>query len=168
MKKHQKYCICENDKPLKRELITKKYTFGGLDHVTLIGVEYFKCDVCGEEFYGYGNMIQLHQVIANALITKKGLLTGKEIRFLRKYLGYSGPIFGSLVKYEKETIYRIEGGSQPVTPSYDRLVRFLVASKLPSRDYDLHDLILKNELREFKRLELEQDRGGEWGIKKAG
>ncbi|MBI4406085.1 MAG: hypothetical protein HY537_18140, partial [Deltaproteobacteria bacterium] len=71
-----------------------------------------------------------------------------------------------LVRYEKETIYRIEGGSQPITESYDRLVRFLVASKLPDRDYDLHDLILNNQLRDFRRLELTQDRAGEWEIKK--
>jgi putative transcriptional regulator len=162
-----KYCTCENKKPLKRRRVTKKYAEGGLEGVTLIGVEYYKCDVCGEEFYGYGDMEQLHRVIANALITKKGLLTGKEIRFLRKYLGYSGPVFANLVQYEKETIYRIEGGGQPVTESYDRLVRFLVASKLPDRDYDLHDLILKNQLRDFRRLELQQDRSGEWEIRKA-
>ncbi|MCX6102689.1 MAG: YgiT-type zinc finger protein [Proteobacteria bacterium] len=162
-----KHCICENKRPLKRQRVTKKYTVGGLDHVTLVGVEYYKCDVCGEEFYGYGDMEQLHKVISNALITKKGLLTGNEIRFLRKYLGYTGPVFGSLIQYEKETIYRIEGGGQPVTESYDRLVRFLVASKVPDRNYDLHDLILKNQLRDIRRLEFEQRRSGEWEIKKA-
>ena len=146
--------------------ITEKYTLGGLNNVTLVGVEYYKCNVCGEAFYGYGDINQLHGVIANALITKKGLLSGKEIRFLRKYLGYSGPVFGNLVKYEKETIYRIEGGGQPVTDSYDRLVRFLVASKLPDREYDLHDLILKNKLHDYRRLELEQHRSG-WKMKKA-
>jgi YgiT-type zinc finger domain-containing protein len=162
-----KHCICENKKALKRQRITKKFTEGGLESVTLIGVEFYKCGLCGEEFYGYGDIEQLNQVIAHALITKKSLLTGKEIRFLRKYLGYSGPVFASLVKYEKETVYRIEGGSQSITESYDRLVRFLVASKLPNRDYDLHNLILKNQLRDFRRLEVEQRQSGTWSIKKA-
>lgn len=161
------YCICENNKTLKKQLITRKYVVGGLDNVTLIGVEYYRCDVCGEEFFGYGNIEQLNQVIANALLKKKGLLSGSEVRFLRKHLGYSGAMFAELIGYEKETVYRIEKGKQSFAPSFDRLVRYFVASKLPDRDYDLHELILKKQFHDVHRLQLKHMRSGKWEVKKA-
>lgn len=160
-------CICENRRPLRKKYVTKKYTAGGLTNVTLVGVEYYKCDKCGEEFFRYGNMDQLHQVIANVLITKKRLLSGSEIRFLRKFLGYSGAVFGKLIGYQKETLYRIEGGQQQLTESFDRLVRFLVANKLRDRNYDLQDLILKNELKNIGRIELTHTKMGKWKVKEA-
>lgn len=161
------YCICENNKPLKKQIITRKYNAGGLDNVTLIGVEYYRCDKCGEEFFGYGNMEQLHQVISDALLRKKGALTGKEIRFLRKHLGYSGAVFAELLGYEKETVYRIEKEKQGFAPSFDRLVRYFVASRLPDRNYDLHDLILKDKLQDVRRLELRASKTGKWEVKTA-
>lgn len=160
-------CICDNKKPLKKQPITTKYTAGGMPNVILFGVEYYKCEKCGEEFYGYGNLDELHQLIANVLITKKGLLSGKEIRFLRKFLGYSGAIFGKLVGYRQESLYRMEEGNQPLTESFDRLVRFLVASKLRDRNYDLQDLILKNQLRKVKRIEIQHTKTGKWKLKMA-
>lgn len=160
-------CICDNKKPLKKKYITTKYTAGGMPNVTLIGVEYYKCDKCGEKFYGYGNPDQLHQLIANVLITKKGLLSGKEIRFLRKFLGYSGAVFGKLIGYRQESLYRIEEGNQPLTESFDRLVRFLVASKLRDRNYDLQDLILKNQLKNVRRIEVRQTKAGKWKLEEA-
>lgn len=160
-------CMCENKKPLKREFITKKYVFGGLDNVTLIGVECYRCDVCGEEYYGYGNIVELHKLIANTLIKKQGLLTGKEIRFLRKYFGLSGAMFAELLGYEKETIYRIESEKQSFAPGFDRLVRFFVSSRLPDRDYELHDLILNKKLQNIRRIEIKRTKKGDWELKKA-
>jgi putative transcriptional regulator len=159
-----KYCICPNKKPLKRQVITKKYEASGLDNVILIGVEYYHCPKCGEEFYGYHNIEQLHTVILNALVQKKSLLTGKEIRFIRKHLGYSGTVFAKLIKYEPETIYRIENGGQAVTEPFDRLVRFFAASKSPNRDYDLHDQLLKGELTDRENVRIKQNRSGEWKL----
>ena len=76
-------------------------------------------------------------------------------------------MFAELLGYEKETIYRIENGKQNFAPSFDRLVRYVVSSSLPDRDYDLHDLILKKKLQDIKRIEVQRTKKGNWELKKA-
>ncbi len=159
--------MCDNKKPLKKTKITHKYKECGLDNVTLVGLEYFRCEKCGEEYYGYGNMEKLNEVIANTLIRKKEFLSGFEVRFLRKHLGYSGSMFSKIIGYDGATLSRLEKGAQPVTKAFDRLIRFTVAAKIPDRNYDLHDQILKGEGMELKRIELTAMAHGEWKLKVA-
>lgn len=161
-----KCVMCNNPKPLKKKFITKKYTECGLDNVILKGIECHKCEVCGEEYFGFHNMDQLHAEIARALITKKGPLVGKEIRFLRTYLGYAGAVFAKLIGYRHETLSRIENHKQSSTKTLDILVRSLVANKFPDRNYKLHDMWLKEEGTPFKRIELKSQKDG-WHIKLA-
>lgn len=161
-----KCVICENPKSLKKKRITKKYTECGLDNVVLRSVECHKCDVCGEEYFGFNNMDQLHAEIARALIAKKGLLIGHEIRFLRTYLGYAGAVFAKLIGYRHETLSRIENHKQSSTKTLDILVRSLVANKLPDRNYKLHDMWLRESGESFKRIELRAQKDG-WHVKLA-
>ena len=44
--------MCDNKKSLKKTKITHKYKECGLDNVTLVGVEHFRCEKCGEEYFG--------------------------------------------------------------------------------------------------------------------
>lgn len=161
-----KCAMCENPKSLKKSRITVKYKDCGLDNVTLVGVRYYKCDRCGEEYFGYGNTEILHKIIAQILLIKSGFLTGKEVRFLRKQLGYSGKMFARLIGYEHETLSRIENDKNPVTPAFDRVVRFAVAERIHDRDYDLHDELLKGG-EKFKRIELVATNQGDWKLKLA-
>jgi putative transcriptional regulator len=159
--------MCDNNRPLKKLKVTHKYKECGLDNVTLSGVEYSRCDKCGEEYYGFGNMEKLNQAISSVLLRKKNFLTGNEVRFLRKHLGYSGVIFAKIIGYDASTLSRIERGLQPVTKAFDRLIRFIVVSKLPDRNYDLHDQILKNDGLKLDRIELTSTKHGEWKLKAA-
>jgi len=163
-----KCCNCENKKELKKEITNYKYKECGLDNVVLMGVSIIKCEMCGEEYYNFGDIEQLHNKIAELLLTKSDLFTGKEIRFLRKNLGYSGAMFAHLIGYSHETLSRIENGAQKVNESFDRLVRFAVADRLPkNRDYDLHDTILNNCGQKLVRIELHRTIKGDWKEKLA-
>lgn len=159
--------MCENKKNLKKSNTTFKYKACGLDNVTLIGVVSYRCNECGEEYVSFGNLENLHNTIASVLLKKRDLLTGKEVRFLRKHLGYSGAMFSRLIGYGHEAISRIETGANPVTESFDRLVRFTVAAKLPDREYDLHDQLLNNSGTKMNRIELTSIGHGNWKLKKA-
>ncbi len=159
-------CIeCENPNILKSKKITLKYKDCGLDNVTLHGVECFKCNKCGEEYLSYGDQEKLHTLIAEVLIRKKENLTGEEIRFLRTYLGYSGIYFARLTGYTQETISRFENNKKEVVLSFDRLVRSLVANKLPDRNYDLHEMWLNEKGTTFKRIEVNARKDG-WHLLK--
>lgn len=143
-----------------------KYKECGLDNVTLRGVDSHKCHQCGEEYLGFGDQEQLHSLIAKALTLKKGILTGKELRFLRTFLGLSGAMFAARVGVSKETVSRFENDKQPLSKTFDVLVKSLVANKLPDRDYDFHDSWLNQQSRDIKRIELNAKKDG-WHLKMA-
>src|SRR5262249_4671935 len=135
----------------------------GLDNVILHGVEHSRCKVCGEEYYGFGSQAKLHELIAKLLIEKKGLLNGKEIRFLRTYIGYSALMFSELTGHAKETISRFENEKSPITKTFDLLMRSLVANRLPDRNYDWHDLLLNKKGMILKKIELNA-KDGDWSL----
>jgi putative zinc finger/helix-turn-helix YgiT family protein len=158
--------MCENKEELKKGVTTLRYKDCGLENVTLHGVEYFKCPDCGEVYYSFGDIEKLHQTIARVLIQKKTLLNGHEVRFLRSYLGYSGTYFARLTGYAKESISRMENGKQKIIKPFDRLVRSMVATRLPDRDYHWHDLWLREEGKSLKRIELRAKNKG-WILEEA-
>ena len=71
---------------------------------------------------------KLMQVIASALVLKPSQLTGKEIRFLRKYIDFTGEQFGAKLGLTKEHVSRIENEKHPVGAQTDRLIRYLAIS----------------------------------------
>lgn len=138
-------CVeCGGVSTMKPENITHKYKESGLDNVILKNVVRLHCSKCGEETFNFGDIEQLHNLIATTLIKKKKLLTGKEVRFLRKYMGYNSQIFAKLLRRTPETISRMENASE-VSDQFDRLIRFVVMTKSPDRKYDLHDQILRGK-----------------------
>ena len=154
---------CQSKRDLKKLSINYKYKACGLDNVVLLGVSVMRCEDCGEEYYNFGDIEKLHKKIAEILLTKSDLLTGKEIRFLRKNLGYSGAMFAHLIGYSHESLSRIENRAQKLTESFDRLVRFAVADKLPkNRNHDLHNLILNNSGQKLLKIELIRTPSGDW------
>ena len=157
---------CTYDKTLKSTRITHKYRESGLDNVTLHGIQYEKCPKCGEEYFGYGDMEQLHALIARVLVSKKMPLTFREAKFLRKFLGLSGSEYAARIDVAHETVSRYETGKLKIPTQYDTLLRALVATKLPDRDYDLHDSILHLKGPVLKRISLSAG-DGIWTLKKS-
>lgn len=134
---------CDSTKPMVVETVTHKYKECGLDNVTLVGIQKLKCENCGEEHFHFGNVDELHKIIADFLIKKDSLLTGKEMRFLRTRMGYSGEMLGKVLGYDKDHLYKVESGKIKITESMDRFMRFAFMNKMmPDRYYDLHDSIL--------------------------
>jgi YgiT-type zinc finger domain-containing protein len=150
--------MCDNPKQLKKKRISKWYKESGLDNIWLEGVTEYRCDKCGETYHSYGNMDQLHKLIARRLIGKKGHLTGAEIRFLRVALAYNSKMFAKLVGISHEHLSRIEGSkSVPLkSEQLDHAIRFLVASRNaePDRDYDLHDQLIHDTGEELKEIKI--------------
>lgn len=161
-----KCVMCDNRKSLKNRKISIKYKDCGLDHVTLQGVDYEKCQKCGEEYFGFGNVEQLHALIAVALISKKELLAGKELRFLRTYLDLSSSHFAERVGIAKETLSRFENNKQVVSKTFDLLVRALVATKIPGHVYNFQDWWLREHRMSYRRIELKA-KNNRWKLKLA-
>lgn len=151
---------CATEIPVKQETINYRFKECGLDNVFLIGVISHHCDVCGETSYDFGDLIQLHKIIADFVVRKDGLISGAEMRFLRKHLGYSGPMFGKLIGVTKDHIYKMESGEVTITDTMDHFIRHIVAFKSPDRNYNLHDLIINEMGSYYKEIRLEKTSHG--------
>jgi transcriptional regulator with XRE-family HTH domain len=112
----------------------------GLTNVTLHGVELLKCDRCGSLTPVLSKINKLMQVIASALVLKPSQLTGKEIRFLRKYIGLTGEQFGGKLGLTKEHVSRIENEKHPVGAQTDRLIRYLAISAISNPEQEMERL----------------------------
>jgi len=130
---------CGNKMTSKRE--NHKYTACGLDYVTLVSVEVRRCQSCGEWEVVIPKLEQLHRVLAQTVAQGKSHLRGSEIRFLRKYLGYSGAEAASALSVTPETMSRWENDKVAISQSAERFLRLMVVNQQPTQCYPLVDLL---------------------------
>ena len=112
----------------------------GLPHVTLAGINVNRCAKCGEVEVEIPRVEKLHKAIAGALVRKAARLSGAEVRFLRSQLGYSGADFAKVIGVSASTVSRWENEHEPIGPQADRLLRLMVATRDPQRNYELDQL----------------------------
>jgi transcriptional regulator with XRE-family HTH domain len=102
------------------------------------------------------------------LVAKKARLSGAEIRFLRKVLGWSGVDFAEHMGTTAETVSRWETEAAPIGPQADRLLRLMVMTRDPVTDYGKLDL-LKTVARAKPaaiRLLVRAGANGDWNVKR--
>ena len=80
---------------------------------------------------------QLHRVIATTLARKAPGLTPAEVRFLRKYLGWSGTDFAAHLGVSAETVSRWQNGAATMGSAAERLLRLAALTREPGSDYSL-------------------------------
>lgn len=120
---------------MERRKENYRYDASGLPSIVLESVEVRRCPECGIEEVAIPRIEQLHQVIAESVIHKPARLVGSEVRYLRKYLGWSASDFAKHMGTARETVSRWETGQTRIGPQADRLLRLLVATKQPVGDY---------------------------------
>lgn len=119
-----------------------KYIECGLDSVVLKNILVFHCTTCNALMPEIPAVGLLHHVIAFKLLMKKALLTGDELRFLRKFCGYAVADFAEIMGSDKSTISRWETKNHGA--STDRTVRLLVMLKLMREIIGQPDVALRN------------------------
>lgn len=159
--------MCESKKNLKPKIENLKYEVSGLDNILVHGVKVYHCDNCGERYLQYGNHEEIDAAIAEALLKKQKALTGKEIRLLRRWKGYSGQRFARLLNTSAAHLYRIEAKNSSANDKFDRLVRLAIISLVKDRNYELHDMFEgKKDFIKYKRIEI-QSKGGQYSLRYA-
>ena len=106
---------------------------------------------------------QLHKAIATEIVEQTTRLTGEEVRFLRKYLGLSGGDFSRRIDVTPTQLSRWERGHEKMSRMAERLLRLMVATELPVKNYstELFDRIEEGR-RSEKRVIKETPRG--WSV----
>ena len=121
-------CIC--GEPLKKQKKDYHYTESGLDNVILSGINVFECSECGEIFPEIIGINELHKQIGLALVKKRSQLKGKEIRFIRKLLGFNEKKFASIMGVDPVSVSRWENSKADVGMTSDKLIRMLFIQSL--------------------------------------
>lgn len=116
------------------------YDESGLDSVTLMNVEVRRCPECGEYEVDIPNIDALHRLIARGVASKGSRLVPQEIRFLRKYLGFSGADFAKTLDVTPETVSRWETGKKQMSPVAERALRLMIFVRDPIEEYPLEKL----------------------------
>jgi putative zinc finger/helix-turn-helix YgiT family protein len=135
-----KKCRTCGEAEMATKVETYRYRESGLPNVALVGVEVRRCPACGHHELVLPRIAELHRAIAHALIRKRARLSGTEIRFLRKYLGWSGVDFARHVGVDPSTVSTWENDKDPIGGPSDRLLRLMVAHGAPVEDYPLEEL----------------------------
>ena len=104
-----------------------RFTICGLPGVTLIDSVVSRCAHCGYYEVATPRLATLHRAIALAVVRKRPRLTPSEVRYLRKWLRWSGRECASHLGAAAETASRWENGKLPIGTQADRLLRLLAA-----------------------------------------
>jgi putative zinc finger/helix-turn-helix YgiT family protein len=101
-----------------------RYTECGLDSVTLENIIVYRCS-CGAIVPEIPSIGALHREILLEVVRKNKLLSGQEIRFLRKMAGLSSKDLSSLLGASASTISRWENGSRRISKRSDAALRLV-------------------------------------------
>jgi putative zinc finger/helix-turn-helix YgiT family protein len=140
MSKEPKMCRACREAELKTTTENHLYVESGLPNVVLVGVEVRRCPKCGAFEVLLPRVAELHRVIARSVILKRARLSGAEVKFLRKHLGWSGADFAAHMGVDPTTVSAWENERKPFGTSSDRLLRLMVARQAPIDDYSLDEL----------------------------
>lgn len=137
--------------------------YRSLPGTVLVGVEVRRCPSCGEEEIVIPRPNALDRALAQLVIEKRARLTGDEIRFLRTFLDLSAAALARKIGTKRETVSRWESGKQPIGTQADKLLRLMVAYRVPVKDYleALDNVATEESIRTAPRLTLEHEA---WGL----
>ena len=140
MKSKERCGKCEGQIMERLATVDRPYPFkmSGLSKVYLAGIHIRKCTSCRAESPVIPKLGKLNDLIARDLVKKPALLTGEEIRFLRKNAGFPAKTFAELVGVDPKHLSRVENGhTDTLGVPADRLVRVIAraAENAPQPQY---------------------------------
>jgi len=86
----------------------------------------------------------LHHCIAMSILQKKALLSGEEIRFVRKDAGFSASELARVMGVDKVSVSRWENEKKKIGKDSDRLIRTVCFARMMERLVDI-DVDARND-----------------------
>lgn len=140
---------------------TLRYTAIGLPNIVLAGISVSTCRECGHREVEIPRIVELHRLIAADLAVKPSRFVKEEIRFLRKFLGFSQADLAETMEVAPETVSRWESGATSMTATTERFLRLLVGASAIARTYSLRGLPRLSRIAKPLRMKL-RTTGKEW------
>lgn len=149
LKQERTEAVCSNcGSAAKGSIGNYRFTETGLENVVLLGIELIRCPRCKNIDPVIRSMNRLMQSLASGIAGKPCKLTGKEIRFLRKYLKMTGTEFAGVLGTDKSTVSKWENDEQAPGERADRLIRAVALILGDGLDEDT-----KKVVRQFPEIE---------------
>jgi len=109
--------------------------------VVLQRIKLVKCARCGNVDPIIPHMNDLMHALAWAVIGQPSKLDGREIRFLRKYVGKSAGEFAKLLHVDHTHLSKVENEHTDIGDTTDKLVRFVVVNLSPKLKGHVNQLL---------------------------
>ena len=126
------YLCSECGEPMREVLACVPYPECGLDDVTLHQVPVREC-VNQHRDVQIPAIDELHEVLAEILVSQPSPLKGQDVRFLRKHLGYTARLFSAIIGLNYVTLSKFENERKRIPRKVDALVRLFCAQALSER-----------------------------------
>ncbi|MCK5689688.1 hypothetical protein KAI87_10485, partial [Myxococcota bacterium] len=127
-----------------------------LDGVVSVDVNEYSCPQCKAVHRGFLKIEVLYGKIAHELSGLSRLLRPDELKWLRKYLGYSTTTWAEYLSVSRETVSRWENARTPIPLSTERLLRMMARLGPHIHEYGTPEQFLKNDSKK-EPLELKQN-----------
>ena len=117
------------------------FEMSGLKDVYLSGIKVLRCKKCKSNSPIIPRIVQLHDIIARTLVDQPELLSGDELRFLRKHAGLPANKFAALLEVDASHLSRVENGkTRSLGRPADKLARVL-AMEASEQEYSRNILL---------------------------
>jgi putative transcriptional regulator len=127
------YCAC-GAKPKIKKVALYRYPECGLPNVYLAGIDVAFCKECNEHYPIIRSILDLYGMIAESVALKPQPLSGAEIKFLRKQLGFTAVQWATYLKTDKTNISRWENDRAALSGQSDALIRYLYFRLLEEKE----------------------------------
>ena len=117
-----------------------RYKESGLDNVYLKNIPVYECS-CGISYPSIFRIGRLNELIAETLLEKQTLLSGKEIKFLRKSLHIPSKEFSRDLGLNNTTLSKWENEHQQHSEINDRLIRWVYMIRKGVKKKDAQDIL---------------------------
>jgi transcriptional regulator with XRE-family HTH domain len=106
-----------------------RYVECGLENVVISGASFVEDDN-GDTVIRIPNVLGLHRAIATGIITRKAMMNGREMRFLRSEMGMTQSELAEMIHREPLTVSRWERSENEIDANAETLIRLHAIDQL--------------------------------------